>query len=108
MGGGGDAGGGFAAGDAAGGKPQNCSITVALASCMAEFEDMEQMCQGSQAEKELFLEQVLQKVEILTERASRADEERRRCLEATRSLKGSIRIMGRGVWALIWKQVGLS
>lgn len=48
-----------------------------------------------QASKELLLQHTLQEVETLRARAHHADEERRRCLEATRTLRGNIRIMGR-------------
>ncbi|CAE8665847.1 unnamed protein product, partial [Polarella glacialis] len=47
------------------------------------------------ASPEALLAQGMQEVQLLNERSSRADEERRQCLEATRSLKGPIRIMGR-------------
>ncbi|CAE8707972.1 unnamed protein product, partial [Polarella glacialis] len=46
------------------------------------------------ASQEALLAQGMHEVQLLNDRASRADEERRRCLEAT-SLKGPIRIIGR-------------
>ncbi|CAJ1420528.1 unnamed protein product [Effrenium voratum] len=41
------------------------------------------------------LAEALQEVQRLQQRTDRANQERRRCLEATRQLKGCIRIMGR-------------
>jgi len=46
-------------------------------------------------QKEYHLQQALREVDVFTRRAQRADGERKTCSEATRSLKGSIRIMGR-------------
>eukprot|EP00927_Polykrikos_kofoidii_P002881 TRINITY_DN11153_c0_g1_i4.p1 TRINITY_DN11153_c0_g1~~TRINITY_DN11153_c0_g1_i4.p1 ORF type:complete len:1572 (-),score=211.38 TRINITY_DN11153_c0_g1_i4:885-5600(-) len=49
---------------------------------------------GGEARKDL-LNHALQEIEHLTARASFANEERRRCLETSRRLRGTIRIMGR-------------
>lgn len=57
--------------------------------------DALELLEFEEARDRELLEQALREVERLRERAARAEEERRRCLEATRSLKGSIRIMGR-------------
>eukprot|EP00931_Biecheleriopsis_adriatica_P017850 TRINITY_DN12660_c0_g1_i2.p1 TRINITY_DN12660_c0_g1~~TRINITY_DN12660_c0_g1_i2.p1 ORF type:complete len:1294 (-),score=207.67 TRINITY_DN12660_c0_g1_i2:56-3883(-) len=51
--------------------------------------------QDREARNKARLAEAMKEVELLTERANIADEERRRCLEVTRSLKGPIRIMGR-------------
>lgn len=99
---GGDGGGG---GDAAGGAGlvaeglQHSSASAAAVALLgtASPEDCRRVVE--EAEKEVLLEKALlearEEVERLAERAARADEERRRCLEATRNLKGLIQIMGR-------------
>eukprot|EP00930_Biecheleria_cincta_P033402 TRINITY_DN23135_c0_g1_i2.p1 TRINITY_DN23135_c0_g1~~TRINITY_DN23135_c0_g1_i2.p1 ORF type:complete len:1119 (-),score=209.41 TRINITY_DN23135_c0_g1_i2:61-3417(-) len=47
------------------------------------------------ATSEEMAKEAMKEVEFLNLRAQQADEERRQCLEVTRSLKGAIRIMGR-------------
>merc|ERR1719305_494985 len=45
--------------------------------------------------KETLLEQAIATITRLSARAQHAEEERRRCLEASRSLRGSVRVMAR-------------
>eukprot|EP00929_Paragymnodinium_shiwhaense_P020123 TRINITY_DN13513_c0_g1_i1.p1 TRINITY_DN13513_c0_g1~~TRINITY_DN13513_c0_g1_i1.p1 ORF type:complete len:605 (-),score=109.51 TRINITY_DN13513_c0_g1_i1:229-2043(-) len=45
--------------------------------------------------RQMLMQQVIQEIEELAMRTQKADEERRVCLETSRNLKGSIRIMGR-------------
>lgn len=52
-------------------------------------------CLNGDAQSEVLLEKALQAIEQLSERARHADEQRRRCLEASRCLRGTVRVMAR-------------
>ncbi|CAE8631956.1 unnamed protein product [Polarella glacialis] len=92
-GGGGDAGGGCSGGDVAGGGGPWCGFSTSPRG--SPTNPGISTSWQEEASQEARLAQGTHEVQLLNERASRADEERRRCLEATRSLKGPIRIMGR-------------